>query len=150
MDPRIGPCIASCENRYPTHSRTRKGTAMTTAPATGRSLDIPDDIARNAILPRSYGDEQGRTYPAFRWLRANLPLGRARLDDYDPLWLVTKLDDVKAVEKDAVVFNATGNTPILPTRAGDDFIRSITGGTTRHLDGPPFMDPPEHTRIRNA
>jgi cytochrome P450 len=123
---------------------------MTTAPATGRSLDIPDDIARNAILPRSYGDEQGRTYPAFRWLRANLPLGRARLDDYDPLWLVTKLDDVKAVEKDAVLFNASANNPILTTRAGDDFIRSITGGTTRHLDGPPFMDPPEHTRIRNA
>ena len=123
---------------------------MTTAPVHQDIYRIPDDIARAAVLPESYGDEAGTTYPAFRWLRANLPLGRAHLDGHDPIWLVTKLDDVKSVELRTDDFDVTTNNPILNTRAGDDFIRSLTGGTTRHLDGLPFMDPPEHTGIRAA
>lgn len=121
-----------------------------TALVTDNSCRIPDDVARAAILPESYGDEAGTTYPAFRWLRRRLPLGQAFLEDYDPIWLVTKLDDIKVVERDTDVFDVTSNNPILNTRAGDDFIRSLTGGTTRHLDGLPFMDPPEHTGIRIA
>lgn len=123
---------------------------MTAAPAQDQGTRIPDDVARAAVLPESYGDEQNITYPAFRWLRNNMPLGQAHIDDYDPLWLVTKYDDIMTVERDPVLFNATANNPILQTRPGDEFIKSVNGGSTRLMDAFPFMDPPEHTRMRKT
>jgi cytochrome P450 len=111
---------------------------------------IPDDIAKAAVLPESYGDEANITYPAFRWLRNNMPVGQAFIEGYDPLWLITKYDDIMTVEKDPVLFNATANNPILQSQAGDEFIRSANNGSIRLLESFPFMDPPEHTRMRKT
>lgn len=123
---------------------------MTAAPAHDQGTRIPDDVARAAVLPESYGDEHNITYPAFRWLRNNMPMGQAQIDDYDPLWLITKYDDIMTVERDPVLFNATANNPILQTRPGDEFIKSVNNGSTRLMDAFPFMDPPEHTRMRKT
>lgn len=123
---------------------------MTNVSNVNQGTRIPDDIAQAAVLPESYGDERNITYPAFKWLRNNMPLGQAHLEGYDPIWLVTKYDDIMTVEKDPVLFNATMNNPILNPQAGDEFVRSLCGGTTRQLDALPFMDPPEHTRIKQA
>jgi cytochrome P450 len=112
---------------------------------------VPDDIARAVISPESYGDEQHVTYPAFAWLRASLPVGQAFVEGYDPLWLITKFDDIMTVERNHSLFNATMNNPILNTRAGDAFLRSLTpDGSIRYLDALPFLDPPEHTVIKSA
>ena len=111
---------------------------------------IPDDVAKAAVLPESYGDEANITYPAFRWLRNNMPMGQALIEDFDPLWLVTKYDDIMTVERDATLFNATWNSPILQSRPGDEFIKSGNGGSIRLMDAFPFMDPPEHTRMRKT
>lgn len=123
---------------------------MTSAPSAQDTLRVPDDIAKAVVLPESYGDEKNITYPAFEWLRQNMPVGQAFVDDYDPLWLITKFDDIMTVEKNPVLFNATMNNPILNTQAGDQFLRSLTSGSMRYLDALPFMDPPEHTRIKSA
>jgi alpha-terpineol hydroxylase len=117
---------------------------------TNQDTRIPDDVAKAIIDPLSYGDEQGIVYPAFTWLRNNMPLGQARLDDWDPLWLVCKYDDIMKVELEPTLFNATENNPILQTRPGDEFIKSMNGGSTRLMDAFPFMDPPEHTRMRRT
>ena len=121
---------------------------MSTTTEDDTDLRIPDAVARAAVLPGSYLDEAGTVYPALEWLRSSMPLGQAHLDGYDPLWLVTRFDDIMAVERDAALFNATWNNPILNMQAGDEFIRSLTGGTTRTLDALPFMDPPEHSQIK--
>jgi hypothetical protein len=63
---------------------------MTQQAATGQEYLIPDEIARAAVLPGSYTDEENTVFPAYAWLRANNPLGLARLEGFDPLWLVTK------------------------------------------------------------
>jgi cytochrome P450 len=117
----------------------------------GAATRIPDEVARAVVLPQSYGDEQHITYPAFAWLRQNLPVGQAFVDGYDPLWLITKFDDLMTVERDHTLFNATMNNPILNTQAGDAFFRSLTpDGSMRYLDSLPFLDPPEHTRVKTA
>jgi cytochrome P450 len=79
-----------------------------------------------------------------------MPLGQAFVDGFDPIWLVTKYDDIMTVEKNPVLFNASVNNPILNTQAGDAFLRSLTGGSMRYLEALPFMDPPEHTQIKSA
>ena len=117
-----------------------------------RTLDsdivIPADIARAAVMPESYRDEEHVTYPAFAWLRANNPLGQARLDGFDPIWLVTKYEDLKTIEREPLVFPSGVENPILNDRASDGFIRSMCNGTIRSLDTITYMDPPEHGDVR--
>lgn len=116
-------------------------TTETTAPI------IPDEVARNAVLPESYTSEE--TYHgAYRWLRENMPLGLAKIEGYDPLWLVTKYNDIKAIERQADVFHAGDENPILNDQANDEFQRSINGGSIRILDVHPYLDQPEHRKMR--
>jgi cytochrome P450 len=118
---------------------------------TGAQPRIPDEVARAVVMPESYGDEQHITYPAFAWLRQNMPVGQAFVDGYDPLWLITKFDDIMTVERNHSLFNATMHNPILNTQAGDAFLRTLTpDGSIRYLDALPFLDPPEHTQIKAA
>ena len=56
------------------------------------TLRIPDEIAFKAVDPKAYAD--GTVHDAFRWLRANQPLGRAELEGVEPFWLVTKHADI--------------------------------------------------------
>lgn len=116
--------------------------------ATATDFTIPDEIARNAVLPESYKDEKNLTYPAFTWLRRNNPLGVARLPGFDPIVLVTKLDDLMTIERQPEIFANLPANPILNDQASDEFIRTLTGGSIRSIDVTPFMDPPEHTTIR--
>jgi len=70
---------------------------MTQQPATEQEYLISDEIARAAVLPGSYTDEENTVFPAYAWLRANNPLGLAKLEGFDPLWLVTKHADIMAI-----------------------------------------------------
>ena len=69
---------------------------MTQQAASEQEYLIPDEIARAAVLPDSYTDEENTVFPAYAWLRDNNPLGLAKLDGIDPIWLVTKHDDIMA------------------------------------------------------
>jgi hypothetical protein len=63
------------------------------------------------VLPASYLDEEGTVCPAYAWLRANNPLGLARLENYDSLWLVTKHADIIAVERSPSSSRVARRTP---------------------------------------
>ncbi|MGX4691611.1 cytochrome P450 [Streptomyces sp. JNUCC 63] len=119
-----------------------------TADATGTHL-IPDEIAKAAVLPDSYLDVEGIVYPAYAWLRANRPVGLARLDGYDPVWLVSKYADIVTVERRTDVFSVTQHQNTYNTQDSDAFMYSLTGGS-RPIDDLTHMDPPEHTKVRNV
>ena len=51
---------------------------------------LPQDIADLLVSPNAYA-EQTRLYAGLRWLRANNPLGRAEIEDFDPFWIVTSM-----------------------------------------------------------
>jgi len=123
---------------------------MTQQEASEQEYLIPDEIARAAVLPGSYTDEENTVFPAYAWLRANNPLGLAKLEGFDPIWLVTKHADLMAIERNPELFPAGVNNAILNDQASDNFTRSLTGGTTRIMDAVPFMDPPEHTTYRGV
>lgn len=108
---------------------------------------IPDDVARNAVLPESYTDDE--TYRgAYKWLRENMPLGLSQIEGYDPLWLVTKYKDIREIERQPDLFHAGDENPILNDQANDAFQRSLTGGSIRILDVHPYLDQPEHRQMR--
>jgi len=123
---------------------------MTQQAAAEQEYLIPDEIARAAVLPGSYTDEENTVFPAYAWLRANNPLGLAKLEGFDPVWLVTKHADIMAIERNPELFPAGVHNAILNDQASDNFTRGLTGGTSRIMDAGPFMDPPEPTTYRGV
>jgi cytochrome P450 len=114
------------------------------------TAQVPDEIARAIMLPTSYGDLEGTVFPACDWLRANMPVGRAEIDGYDPVWLVARHADIKELLRDAETFhNADANIMLQPT-AGDEYLRGMLDGTTKVLRNLSYMEPPEHTAYRRA
>jgi cytochrome P450 len=115
---------------------------------------VPSEIAEQIVLPEGHSDHD-KLFAAYQWLRDNMPVGRAVVDGYDPLWLVSKHADIMEVERNTEVFTAGGHeepgshNPILTNQAGDAFTKSLTGGSLRIMDALPYLDPPEHTAVKD-
>jgi cytochrome P450 len=119
------------------------------------SAVLPDNIARQIVLPEGHADLTV-LYDAYKWLRDNMPVAKAVVDGYDPIWLISKHADIQEVESLSEVFAAGGGTenpgshnPILQNVAGDEFTKQLLGGSLRILDAIPYIDPPEHTHVKN-
>ncbi|BBZ04219.1 cytochrome P450 [Mycolicibacterium chitae] len=113
------------------------------------SVLIPDEIARQIVLPEGHVDEDA-LFAAYRWLRNNAPVGRVEVDGYDPLWLISKHADIMEVERQPQTFIAGGtNHCVLQTQAGDEFTKQLLGGHLRVMDALPYLDPPQHTEVKN-
>ena len=126
---------------------------MTTTQPT-ESAVLPDDIARRIVLPDGHADLTA-LHEAYKWIRNNMPLAKAVVEDYPPIWLVSKHADIQEVEGQAEIFSAGGGpehpgsqNPILQNIAGDEFTKSLLGGSLRILDALPYVDPPEHTAVK--
>lgn len=127
---------------------------MTTVHDTKEAV-LPDEIARRIVLPEGHADLDS-LHEAYRWMRHNMPVGKAIVEGYDPLWLVSKYADIQEVESlQPEVFSAGGgaqpgsHNPILTNQAGDEFTKGMLGGSLRLMDALPFLDPPEHTTVKN-
>jgi cytochrome P450 len=126
---------------------------MTTVES-ARVLATPEGVARQIVLPEGHRDE-ARLFDAYRWLRDNNPLGQVAVGGYDPIWLVSKHADIMEIERQPHVFTSGGadqpgsHNPILQNQAGDAFTRQLTGGSLRILDTLTYLDPPEHTAIKD-
>lgn len=109
---------------------------------------MPTEIAESVVLASSYTDEK-RVHEGLAWLRENMPLGIAELPGFDPIFVVSKHADIMEIEKNPQLFASMPHNPILNSQASDNFLKSVNGGSIRILDTLTFMDPPEHTEIRN-
>ena len=126
---------------------------MTTTQPTEEAV-LPDEIARRLVLPEGHSD-LAALHEAYKWLRNNMPVAKAVVEGYDPIWLVSKHADIQEVESLSEVFAAGGGTenpgshnPILQNTAGDEFTKQLLGGSLRILDALPYLDPPEHTQVK--
>src|SRR5262245_49501802 len=84
-----------------------------------------------------------------------MPVAKAVVEGYPPIWLVSKHADIQEVEGQPEVFSAGGgpehkgaHNPILQNTAGDEFTKQLLGGSLRILDALPYIDPPEHTAAK--
>ncbi|WP_273735247.1 cytochrome P450 [Mycolicibacterium septicum] len=115
---------------------------------------LPDEIARRIVPPEGHAD-LAAVHEAYKWMRQNMPVGLALAEGFDPLWLISKYADIQEVEGLPEVFTAGGgakpgtNNPILANQAGDEFTKSLLGGSLRLMDALPYLDPPEHTTVKN-
>ena len=87
---------------------------MTTAEHTEAAI-IPDEIARQIVLPEGHGD-LAALHEAYKWVRNNAPLAKAVVEGYDPLWLVSKHADLQEVESQPQIFSAQAAARTTPAR----------------------------------
>ena len=76
--------------------------------------DIPADVTATLVDPRAYADD--RIHDAYRWLRANNPLGIARPEGFDPFWVVTRHADILNVGRQNDLFHNADRPTTLTTR----------------------------------
>lgn len=114
---------------------------------------VPDHIARQIVTPEGHSDDEA-LFEAYRWLRENAPLAKVEVDGYDPLWLISKHADIMEVERQPHIFSNGGpkvgsHNPNLGSQADDAFHKQLTGGSLRVIDSLTYLDPPEHTMVRD-
>jgi cytochrome P450 len=112
------------------------------------SLDaaIPQDIANTLVDRSAYADD--RAQEAFRWLRANNPLGLATPDGFDPMWVVTKHADIMAIGSQNKLF-ANGDKQIILTSQDDmERVYKMRANEERSSKNLIQMDPPQHAKYR--
>lgn len=110
------------------------------------SVRIPDEIAFKAIDPKAYADDS--VHEAFRWLRANNPLGKAELEGVYPFWLVTRHADILEVSRQNDLFHSGDMPTTFTTKEADEKVRSMTGGSPHLVRTLVQMDAPDHPKYR--
>ena len=114
-------------------------------PTVSGDIDVPADIAATLVDPTAYADN--RIHDAYRWLRANNPLGVARPDGYAPFWVVTRHAHIAAISRQNELFHNADRPTTLTPIAFEERVRKITGGPNlvRSLVQ---MDAPDHPKYR--
>jgi cytochrome P450 len=107
---------------------------------------IDDDRVWAAIDPKNYADDS--VHDAFRWLRANNPLGRAELPEFDPFWIVTKHADILEVSRQNDLFHNGDLQTTLTPKSIDQKVRAMTGGSPHLVRSLVQMDAPDHPKYR--
>jgi len=106
---------------------------------------LPEDIARVLVTPSAYASDA--LFDAYRWMRANNPLGVAEVEGFDPFWVVTKHADILEISRNNARFPSAVRATTLTSKAGDARAHAITG--TPHLVRSLVqMDEPDHMKYR--
>jgi hypothetical protein len=107
---------------------------------------IPDEIAFQAINPQAYADNS--VHDAFRWLRANNPMGRAELEGVAPFRIVTRHADILEISRQNDLFHSGDLASTFTTLEGDRLVRQMTGGSPHLVRTLVQMDAPDHPKYR--
>jgi cytochrome P450 len=87
-------------------------------------------------------------HEAFRWLRANNPLGKAELEGINPFWIVTKHADILEISRQNGLFHSGDLATTFTSIEGDETVRKMTGGSPHLLRTLVQMDAPDHPKYR--
>lgn len=106
-------------------------------------MPVPQHIGDTIVDIRAYSD--GRIYDAYKWLRANDPLGHVAAEGYDPFRVVTRHADLQEISRQNELFT-NGPQSILFTQAHiEQTLREMGGVTVKSLIQ---MDGAEHHAYR--
>jgi len=110
-------------------------------------IRVPDDVAATVITPKAYA-EDAPVHEAFRWLRANNPLGVAEVEGFAPFWLVTKHADILEISRQNALFHNGDMAATLTSIEADAKVREMTGGSPHLVRSLVQMDAPDHPKYR--
>ena len=108
---------------------------------------ISKEISNIIVDPASFADWD-KSHDAYTEIRRTSPLAIAEPDGFDPFWVVSKFDDILAVERDNTLFHNGDRSTVLTTIEADKQVREITGGSPHLVRSLVQMDNPDHMNYR--
>jgi cytochrome P450 len=108
---------------------------------------LPDDLAWAVVSPKSYAD-QTFIDDAFARIRAEFPLAKTNIPDFDPFWVVSKHADILEISRQNDLFHNGDFAATLTTKAADAIVRGQTGGSPHLIRTLVQMDAPDHPKFR--
>jgi cytochrome P450 len=109
-------------------------------------VTIPKNIAETLVDPAAYTNH--RIHDAYKWLRANNPVGLAEPEGYDPFWVVTRHADILEVSRQNDLFKNGQRATVLSDKQAGKRTMEITGGRPNLLYTLVQMDAPDHPKFR--
>lgn len=107
---------------------------------------IPDEHAWPLVKPEAYATQE--IHDTYKWLRANNPLGRAEIEQYNPFWVVTKHADILEISRQNALFHNGDLPTTLASKEADEKVRKMTGGSPHLVRSLVQMDAPDHPKYR--
>jgi cytochrome P450 len=108
-------------------------------------VTLPADLAQKLVTSATYASPD--LFDTYRWLRANNPLGVARVEGFDPFWVVTKHADILEISRNNALYSSAVRGTTLTSQSGEARARAVTG--TPHLVRSLVqMDEPDHMKYR--
>ncbi len=108
-------------------------------------VTIPQELAQKLVSSPTYASDD--LFDTYRWLRANNPLGVARVEGVDPFWVVTKHADILEISRNNALFLNEARATTLMTRTDVERAYAITG-TPHYVRSLVQMDEPDHMKYR--
>lgn len=109
---------------------------------------LTENISYAVIDPNAYG-QWDELLDVFESLRNDNPVMKIENDDlHDPFWLVTRYEDVMRISKDNETFLNSPHGVVFGLKAGDNLIKSITGGSPHLVNSLVALDAPIHPQYR--
>jgi cytochrome P450 len=112
-------------------------------------LTISEPLARAIIDPKSYAQRE-IVDAAFAKIRAEQPLDKAELPDFEPFWVVSRHADIKEIERQPDIFHNGDMSTFLSPRDGVERVKALTGGEPNLIRSLVSVDGDEHKALRGV
>lgn len=106
-------------------------------------MPVPPNIRDIIVDIRAYSD--GRIYDAYKWLRANDPLGHVEAEGFDPFRVVTRHADIQEISRQNELFTNGPQSILFTQEHIERTVREMGGVTVKSLIQ---MDGAEHHAYR--
>lgn len=110
-------------------------------------MTIAEDLARTIIDPQAYSERE-IVDAAFSKIRANQPLDKAELEEFEPFWVVSRHADIKEIERQPEIFRNGDKSTFITNREGSERTKALTGGEPNLIRSLVSVDGDEHKALR--
>lgn len=108
--------------------------------------ELPAWVSERLVSPSAYASDD--IHEAYRWMRANNPLGVAQAERFDAFWAVTKHEDILHVSRNNSLFHNADRATTLIDQSSVARAKAITGGSPNLVRSLVQMDEPDHMKYR--
>lgn len=112
-------------------------------------MTISEALARTIIDPKSYARRE-IVDAAFAQIRAEQPLDKTELPDFEPFWVVSRHADIKEIERQPDIFHNGDMSTFLSPRDGVERVKALTGGEPNLIRSLVSVDGDEHKALRGV
>ncbi len=112
-------------------------------------MTISEDLARTIIDPKAYSERE-IVDAAFARIRAESPLAKAEVPEFEPFWVVSRHADIKEVERQANIFHNGDKSTFITNIEGNQRVKMLTGGEPNLIRSLVSVDGDEHKALRGV